>query len=64
MPLYEFECLECGAEFEKLVLRNSDITDLKCPDCNSRRLEEKISSFASISNNGASGSANCTPSGG
>ncbi len=64
MPLYEFECLECGAEFEKLVRKHADVTELKCPECSSYRLEEKISGFASISNNGASGSTNCTPTGG
>jgi len=57
MPLYEFECLECGAAFETLVLRSSGKDEVKCPKCGSRKLDEKISSFAS-------GSGDCAPSGG
>jgi putative FmdB family regulatory protein len=64
MPLYEFECLDCGNEFESLVRKFSEIADVKCPACNSKRLEEKVSSFASVSKAGASGAANCAPSGG
>ena len=60
MPLYEFECQECGARFENLVLKASEKTEVKCPVCGSRTLEELLSSFASTS----STSGNCAPSGG
>ena len=59
MPLYEFECLECGTEFETLVRKASEKTEVKCPACESRKLEEKVSGFAS-----GSGSGDCAPSGG
>ena len=59
MPIYEFECLRCGAEFETLVKKASEKAELKCPDCESPKIEEKISSFASSSKSG-----NCAPSGG
>jgi putative FmdB family regulatory protein len=59
MPMYEFECLECGNEFEALVLRSGEKDEVKCPDCGSPKLEEKISSFASGPKSG-----NCAPSGG
>ncbi len=64
MPLYEFACLDCGAEFEKLVLKASETETVHCPACNSRKLEEKVSSFASVTKAGASGAGNCAPSGG
>ena len=67
MPLFEFSCLECGVEFETLVLKYSEIKDIRCPGCNGKNLEEKVSSFASVSKSGTSGvssSLNCTPSGG
>jgi putative FmdB family regulatory protein len=64
MPLFEFSCLECGLEFESLVLKYSEISDIKCPACNGKKLEEKVSSFASVSKAGTSSASNCSPSGG
>lgn len=61
MPLYEYACLDCGAEFEKLVLRAGEAEEVRCPKCGSGRLEERISSFASVPSGGA---PDCAPSGG
>jgi putative FmdB family regulatory protein len=64
MPIYEFTCLNCGAEFESLVRKAADAGTVKCPACESKNLEEKFSSFASVSNEGTASSAHCAPSGG
>ena len=64
MPLFEYTCLECGNDFELLVLKSSEMDDLKCPVCGGNRLEQKVSAFASISDSGASSVSNCAPSGG
>lgn len=66
MPLYEFECQECGEFFEELV-RSSSWEGLLCPTCQSQHIRKKVSSFASRAANSsfsigsASSSATCAP---
>ena len=67
MPLFEFDCSECGTSFERLVRRADAVSEVACPACGSRKVSEKISTFASISKGGsaaASGSSSCAPGGG
>ena len=64
MPLYEFDCLDCGASFETLLRKAAEISKVKCPACESQELEEKASSFAAVSKTGSSTASNCAPSGG
>jgi putative FmdB family regulatory protein len=43
MPIYEFECEECGARFEELVAAGAAVT---CPSCGcerTRRLYSNVS---------------------
>lgn len=44
MPIYEYRCEDCGNEFEKLLLRTSDIPE--CPSCGQSHLEQLLSTFA------------------
>ncbi len=65
MPIFEFACLDCGVEFEKLVRRAGLIAEVVCPVCSSKKVEEKISAFASIAKSSSAGaSGSCAPSGG
>ena len=43
MPLYDFRCRACGAEFEALV-RAPDLP--VCPDCAATDLERLLSGFS------------------
>jgi putative FmdB family regulatory protein len=47
MPIFEFVCADCGRPFEELVLSTSKINEVACPDCQSKNITKKISTFAS-----------------
>ncbi len=65
MPIFEFECHQCGLEFEKLVRKAEAVAEVACPACGSKKVEEKISAFASVGNSAsASPSGSCAPGGG
>ncbi|MBQ7608407.1 MAG: zinc ribbon domain-containing protein [Desulfovibrionaceae bacterium] len=40
MPLYDFHCTACDADFEEIVKENAD--NPLCPSCGSRATERKI----------------------
>jgi putative FmdB family regulatory protein len=58
MPIYEFKCKECGVEYEEIVSLKEDKNPSR-PECNSSKVEKKISVFGSI----GSGSGSCNTSG-
>jgi putative FmdB family regulatory protein len=68
MPIYEYQCSDCGDKFEKMVLFSKADQKPECPACKSRNTKKKISVFASpgSSHNGTSisASSNCGSSGG
>lgn len=43
MPIYEYECRQCGNQFEYLVL--SKTPPAECPSCQSKDVEQLISPF-------------------
>ncbi len=72
MPLFEYQCSECGKPFEKLVLgASSAAQNILCPACGSSEVRKKISSFATksasagaFSLGSASSSSSCNTGGG
>ena len=47
MPIFEFECTECGERFEELVRSANAVDEVVCPGCRSQSVRKKISTFAS-----------------
>ena len=43
MPIFEYRCAACGADFEQLVRAGEEAA---CPFCESRELERKLSAAA------------------
>lgn len=64
MPIYEYECKNCGKVFEKLLLRSTN-NKLTCPSCSSENTEKKLSVFSGIITNksGCQSSQFCEASG-
>jgi putative FmdB family regulatory protein len=68
MPIYEYECNQCGEPFEKMV-RFSDADQIPaCPKCESKDTYKKISAVFSFGASGlgaiSSSGSNCGSHGG
>ena len=46
MPIYEYECKECGFISGHLVMKPSDRRKLTCRNCEGRKLRKVMSRFA------------------
>jgi len=51
MPIYTYECKDCGEKFDLLIGVTSEKTELKCRKCSSKNIQKTISSF-SVGNSG------------
>jgi putative FmdB family regulatory protein len=51
MPIFEYVCKECQHGFEALVLGKQKA---ECPNCQSKKLEPQLSTFAVSAKGGAS----------
>lgn len=49
MPLFEFACPDCGKDFEELVGSSDGVERIRCPDCDSRKVVRKFSTFSARS---------------
>jgi putative FmdB family regulatory protein len=45
MPIYEYRCLECGEEFERLVRSMNPALEVECPKCGGRKVKKLLSTF-------------------
>jgi putative FmdB family regulatory protein len=60
MPIYEYACLACGAEFEKFVQRPSTVV---CVSCESERVSRRLS-VVGVKSGGRMSEAGPAPMGG
>ncbi|MBI5787887.1 MAG: zinc ribbon domain-containing protein [Candidatus Schekmanbacteria bacterium] len=57
MPIYEYECLNCQEQFEKLVYRINDL--ITCPRCGQSDVNKKLSLFSSPGSKSAGSGSSC-----
>ncbi len=46
MPIYEYQCLNCNNEFQKLILKQEEEEGLLCPECRGLNIKRLISRVA------------------
>jgi putative FmdB family regulatory protein len=47
MPIYEYQCQDCGGEFDALRRLSDDDRDVECPFCGEKHAERKMALTAS-----------------
>jgi len=47
MPLFEFTCHHCQAQFEELISSRASEPPVHCPQCGSAEVQKQMSTFAS-----------------
>jgi putative FmdB family regulatory protein len=55
MPIYEYECQQCGRKFEYFLRSGGDEKKIKCPKCGVANLKRVFSSFTDKSDNSSCG---------
>jgi len=50
MPIYEYQCQDCSAKFEKLVRRPAEAAEVDCPSCGQKHVSQQYSTFSAHSN--------------
>ena len=58
MPLYEYRCAACGAEYESLVARAGDPAP-ECPRCGASGAARRWSTFAVVTSVAPKGTGPC-----
>jgi putative FmdB family regulatory protein len=57
MPLYEYECKDCSAKFEKMVSLSASAKTVECPECGSTNTGKLISGCRFSSGSSSMGSS-------
>ena len=63
MPLFEYECQECGMKFEELRMSGEGNDEVRCPQCSAVTIVKLFSSFSSGSSSTTNNTTNCSTSG-
>ena len=63
MPIFEYKCLKCDSEFEKLVSSRSADDGVQCPGCYSQDVERLFSCFSGVSIDSSGSARSITSSG-
>lgn len=61
MPIYEYQCVDCGEEFERLVRSMFSKDTITCPTCGSDHVAKALS-LIGASRGSAAGSGSPAPS--
>ncbi len=61
MPIYEFQCADCGEEKEILFRSSDEKVEMKCEKCGSENLQRVLSSTNFSVSGGSSGSGVSAP---
>jgi len=56
MPFYEYQCKDCGKQFEQLVSISQADQKQICPCCGGKNTEKQLSVFAAKSSSSAGSS--------
>ncbi|MFH1843275.1 MAG: zinc ribbon domain-containing protein [bacterium] len=60
MPIYEFNCRQCGSSFEEILsFAELETETLRCPQCGSESVERGFSTFNTGSSGGNPGLPPC-----
>lgn len=48
MPIYEYECPNCGSKFEMLRPVAGEDDEVRCPACGAGEVKRRLSTFAGV----------------
>lgn len=61
MPIYEYKCKKCDAQFEQILSGSDAKKVIECEKCQSTDVEKVISAPAGLAMAGGSSESSCPP---